>query len=109
MKFGTGNFRLGADGTVLGDLKVVTVNVNPASLAAAAVANTDVALPAGTAPAGSRVLGFEAPDTLEAALVPMSVSIPAADMARFRLYNPSAGAVDGAAKDWRILVLTPAS
>lgn len=98
-------FRIGDLGTTIDDLKIVSVAVDPASIAAGAVANTDVALPAGTAPGGSRVF-LEAPDTLEAGLVCLSASIPSVDVLRLRIYNPTAGAIDGASRTWRALVIT---
>jgi hypothetical protein len=97
--------RLGDLGTTFDDLKFASVSVDPASLAAGAAANTDVALPAGTAPVGSRVF-VEAPATLEAGLVLLSASIPAADTLRLRLYNPTAAAIDGAARTWHALIVT---
>lgn len=72
------------------------VAVNPASIAAGAQANTDVAV-AGLV-AGDVVL-VQPPATLEN-LVVMSATVPATGTLRIRLFNPTAGAIDGASLTW---------
>ena len=93
--------RLGEGGQVVG-VFVRTVSVDPASLAGGAAANTDVTVN-GVAP-GDIVLAIP-PDTLEAGLVFIGSSVPAANTVRIRLYNPTAGAIDGAARTWTLLIL----
>lgn len=89
----------------LNKIKYGEVAVNPANVGAGAVLNVDVALPAGTAAVGDLV--FVAPPiALEAGLVAQAASIPVADTLRIRLYNPTAGGIDGANLTWTYLLLT---
>lgn len=80
---------------------VVSASVNPASLAAGAVANTAITI-AGIL--STDLVVAIPPVDLEAGLVPQGVNVSAADTLQVRLYNPTAGAVDGAAKTWQFLV-----
>lgn len=82
------------------------VAVNPANLGAGAAAETQVALPAGTAAAGDLVF-VQPPFDLEAGLVCLGARISAADTLQIRLYNPTAAAIDGAQKTWTYYVVTP--
>jgi hypothetical protein len=80
---------------------VVSVSVDPPSIPAGQAANVNVTVP-GVA-VGDDVLAIP-PDTLEAGLVPQAASVPAADTIRVRLYNPTAAAIDGAARTWRFII-----
>ena len=77
------------------------VAVNPPSIAAGATANVDVATP--DVHRGHAVVAIP-PDTLEAGLVFKGCNVVADGSLRFTLSNPTAGAVDGAALDWTVLV-----
>lgn len=89
---GLGQLTVGIPG-----LRAVTLSVDPPGIGAGAAANVDVTAPVD---ASDQVVGWNAPDALEAGLVPVSVSVPAAGTIRIRLYNPTAAAVDGAARSW---------
>lgn len=83
------------------------VSVNPASLATNVENQTQVALPAGTAKAGSLVFVMPPSDgTLEAGLVPLGARISADDTLQIKIRNVTAGTIDGAAKTWTFLVIT---
>lgn len=79
------------------------VNVNPPNLAAGARADVVVALPAGTCGV-SDFLDIMPPDTLEAGLVATRWWISAVDQMTLTIYNPTAGAIDGANLAWSYCV-----
>lgn len=89
---GLGQLTVGIPG-----LRAVTVTVDPPSIGAGTAANVDVAVPVD---ATDQVVGWNAPDTLEAGLVPLAVGVAAANTIRIRLYNPTTAAIDGAARAW---------
>jgi hypothetical protein len=74
-----------------------TVSVNPASINGGAVGTTDVTV-AGLTTAHRVIVSCAG--ALEVGLVPQGASIPSANTLRVRLYNPTGGAVDGAALTW---------
>lgn len=80
---------------------VYTAAVDPASIAAGAVANTAVTVTGVTT--SDRIVAIP-PNDLEAGLVLQSAWVSAADTVQVRLQNASAGAVDGASKTWTFLV-----
>ncbi|MFL5912769.1 MAG: hypothetical protein ACJ768_19660 [Gaiellaceae bacterium] len=84
--------------------KVGEVSVNPPNILAGARADVVIALPAGTAAAGDMVL-VQPPPTLEAGLVASRFWISAADQLTITIYNPTAGAIDGAALNWTYVIL----
>jgi len=74
-----------------------TVSVDPPSIVAGAAANVDVTV------AGLKTTDYVLVmciEDLEAGLVPVAAYVPAADTLRIRLYNPTAAAIDGAARTW---------
>lgn len=73
------------------------MTVNPASLGAGAIANTDVT---GTSARVGDLVQVFPPATLEAGIVVQGASCPANGTIRIRLYNPTAGAVDAASATW---------
>lgn len=82
--------------------RIVAADVDPAAVAAGAVANVDVNV-AGLN-LGYSVVAFP-PVDLEAGLVPQAVDVvdtgAGALRIRQRIYNPSAAAVDGISRRWR--------
>jgi len=78
-----------------------TVSIDPPSIAAGSAANVDVTVSG--LKAGMFVVAVP-PSDLEAGLVPISVSVPADNTLRVRLYNPTAAAIDGAAKNWTVRI-----
>lgn len=81
--------------------RVQRVQVDPANLLAGAAGNNDIAV--ADVKQGETVIAIP-PTDLEAGLVPQACSVPADGQVRIRLYNPSAAAVDGAAKDWTLVI-----
>jgi len=81
-----------------------TVSVDPASIAAGASGNTDVTV-TGLTTAHRVVAACQ--DVLEAGLVPQATYCSAANTLRIRLFNPTAAAVDGAARTWFYLAWIP--
>jgi hypothetical protein len=79
-----------------------TVSVDPPSIAAGAASNVDVTV-RGVA-VGDDVIAIP-PDTLEAGLVLQGATVSAADTVRLRLYNPTAAAIDGAARTWTLIII----
>jgi len=73
------------------------VSVDPPSIAAGASANVDVTVP--YLSVGDKVI-VECADDLEAGLVPQAAWVPSTGTLRIRLYNPTAAAIDGAARSW---------
>jgi hypothetical protein len=84
-------------------LRTYAVAVDPPSIAAGGTANIDVTV-AGPS-AGDLVVGYEAPDTLEIGLVPITVRVIAENQVRVRLYNPTAAVIDGASRTWRFTLI----
>lgn len=86
--------------------RFVGADIDPGAVAAGGVLNVDVNV-AGLN-LGYSVLAFP-PVDLEAGLVPQACDIVdsggGAIRIRQRLYNPSAGAVDGAAKRWKFALI----
>jgi hypothetical protein len=81
------------------------VAVNPPNILAGARADVVVALPAGTAPLGTEGVIVQAPPTLEAGLVAQKAWISAIDTLTITIYNPTAGAIDGAALNWTYYIM----
>ncbi len=79
---------------------IFTVTIDPPSIAAGGAVNVDVPV-AGLAVA-EKIVAIP-PDTLEAGLVFITAGVPAAGTLRVRLYNPTAAAIDGAARTWVII------
>jgi hypothetical protein len=74
-----------------------TVTVDPPSIGAGASANVDVSVP--YLSVGDKVT-VQCGDELEAGLVPQAAFVPSSGTLRIRLYNPTAAAIDGAARPW---------
>jgi hypothetical protein len=84
-----------------------TVSVNPASLAAAASAETDVTI---TGVAVGDVVILNPPASLESDICFSGARAKAANTVAIRLSNiDNTNAVDGAALNWTYLILRPAS
>jgi len=88
----------------LKDLKMGTVAVDPASIAAGASGNTDVTVTGLTT--SHKVIAM-CQDALEAGLCPQAAYVPAADTLRIRLFNPTAAAIDGASRSWLYIAWIP--
>jgi hypothetical protein len=85
------------------------VAVNPPNLVAGARADVVVALPAGTAPLGTEGVLVMPNAALEAGLVMQKAWISAVDQLTITVYNPTAGAIDGAALNWTYYIMGGAS
>jgi len=83
-------------------LDVRTVAVDPPSIAAGAKGTVDVAVTG--AETDDYVIAI-APEALEAGLVPITALVTAANTVRIVLYNPTAAAIDGASRDWTIILI----
>jgi len=83
-------------------LDVRTVSVDPPSIAAGAKGTVDVTVTG--AETGDSVIAI-APEALEAGLVPITALVPTANTVRIVLYNPTAAAIDGAARNWTIILV----
>lgn len=81
------------------------VSVNPPNILAGARADVVVALPAGTAPLGTEGVLIQPPATLEAGLVATRWWISGVDQLTITIYNPTAGAIDGAALLWTYFMM----
>jgi len=81
-----------------------TVSVDPPSIGAGASANVDVTVTGLTT--SHRVVAM-CQDALEAGLVPQAAYVPSANTLRIRLYNPTAGAIDGASRSWFYIAWIP--
>lgn len=88
----------------LTNLIVGTVSVDPANIGAGASGNTDVTV---TGLTTSHKVVAMCQDALEAGLVPQAAYVPAPDTLRIRLFNPTASAIDGAAKTWFFIAWIP--
>ena len=84
-----------------------TVSVDPASLAAGAKASTTAAV-TGIDPTTCFLVQFTPPAALETGLVPIAARISATDTIQVDLYNPTAGAIDGASRSWEYLIICTA-
>lgn len=73
------------------------VAIDPPSIAAGAASDVSVTF---TGAAVGDVVQAVPPSDLEAGLVPILARVSAANTIVVRLYNPTAGAVDGASKTW---------
>lgn len=91
---------LGLAGTAVKKIKSGTISVNPASLNAVTKAGTAVTL---TGAAVGDVVLVVPPTDLEDDLIPSGAVVTNVDELTVYLYNGSAGAVDGAAKNWTYL------
>jgi len=80
------------------------VSVDPPSIGAGASANVDVTVSGLTT--SHRVVAMCQSD-LEAGLVPQAAYVPADGTLRIRLYNPTAAAIDGVARDWLFIAWIP--
>jgi len=80
------------------------VSVDPPSIAAGASANVDVAVSG--LKTSHKVLAMCQSD-LEAGLVPQAAYASTDGTLRIRLYNPTAAAVDGVARDWLFIAWIP--
>lgn len=92
-----GGLQIGKSGTKLKKVVYGTVTVDPASLAAGAIANTAVTI---TGVKVGDIVRLTPPSTLEAGLVPIGSPVTGNDTVSLRLYNPTGGVVDGASKTW---------
>jgi hypothetical protein len=101
-RFGSSVGRLAVGGGYISRIERVTASVNPASIAATTKAGTAVTV-AGVA-VGDVVVATP-PTDLEDDLIPAGARVTAANTVTVYLYNASGGAVDGAAKDWSLLVI----
>ena len=81
-------------------VRKVTVSVNPPNAVAGANVTVDVTVTG--ARAGDAFIAVP-PATLEAGLVLKSITVPSNDTVRITLFNPTAGAIDGAALNWDLL------
>lgn len=73
------------------------VSLNPASIAGGAVGTVTATIQGLTT--DMRVIAMPQ-DQLEAGLVPRGARVSAANTLLVELYNPTGGAIDGAAKNW---------
>jgi len=85
-------------------LKIGTVTVDPPSIAAGASANVDVTVSDLTT--DHKVIVMCQSD-LEVGLVPQAAYVPTANTLRIRIYNPTASAIDGAARTWFYIAWIP--
>ena len=90
------NSKLKVFGTLTG-----TVTINPASLAAGAVANETVTV---TGLATTDVVAVRPPVTIEAGIHVLSSDVSAANTLRVRVFNSTAGTVDPASASWTYVV-----
>lgn len=97
----TNGFQPGTSTVALTQIMSGTVSVNPASIAAASTGDTTVTI---TGVASGDVVVMNPPDALEAGLAFGGCWVSAADSVKVRLVNPTAGAVDGAARNWTYAV-----
>lgn len=88
-------------GDIIYKIRKATVAINPASLAATTKAGTAVTV-AGVA-VGDIVYAVP-PTDLEDDLLPVGAVVTNTDEVTIYLYNASAGAVDGAAKNWTLFI-----
>lgn len=79
-----------------------TISLNPASIAAGAVLETNVS---GVTGADTTDLVFLNPVNLDTGLVCVGARVTDADNIKVKLYNPTAGAVDGAAVTYQYLLV----
>lgn len=89
-------------GDILYKVRKVSVSVNPASIAATTKAGTAVTV---TGVAAGDIVVATPPSTLEDDLIPAGAVVTDTDEVTIYLYNPTGGAVDGAALTWTLLVI----
>ena len=87
----------------LTDVKFGKVSVDPPSIGATTSATLTVTLPCTTAD----MIILIPPSDIEPELIFQGADITAANTVTIRLYNYSAGAIDGAPKDWTYILLSP--
>jgi len=88
----------------LENIKIGTVTVDPPSIGAGASGNVDVTVSGLTT--DHKVVAM-CQSYLEAGLVPQAAFVPLANTLRIRLYNPTAAAIDGAAREWFYIAWIP--
>ena len=88
-------------GKQIGGILTGTVSIDPANLTAGAIGTEAVAISGVTA---ADIVIFEPPAALEAGIVYRG-AVATATGANVLLYNPSAGAVNGSARDWTYKVI----
>ena len=91
----------GTDGSTIRLLKLYEVSVNPASLAANTGAETDVTVTGVTT--DDTVVSIEAQAALNAGIA-VTARVKSADTVAFHFTNATAGAIDVAATNFKILV-----
>lgn len=97
-----GSFRaLGGD--AIDKFLIGTANVNPGSIAS--VTRGTIAVPMTGAKVGDFV-GANPPAALEAGLLYVGAYVSAANEVTIMLYNLTGGAVDGAARDWTLFLIS---
>lgn len=79
------------------------IAVDPANILAGAIANVDIVVGVGNVKVGDFIDG-QPPDTLEAGLIPIAFTCPVDGTVRIRLFNSTAGAIDGASRNWNFMV-----
>lgn len=79
------------------------VTVDPASLTTLAAGNTDVTISG--VKTGDHVIGMVPPATLETGLQFVGANVQAANTVRIKIFNASAGTIDGAALVWKYVIL----
>jgi hypothetical protein len=99
-----GQSTIGASGTGISAIIHGTVNVDPPSIPGSTSATFTVTITGATV--GDRIF-LTPPDTIEGELVYQGAAVTAADTVTIRLYNWTAGAVDGAALTWSYLIIRP--
>jgi hypothetical protein len=82
------------------NLILATVTIDPPSIAAGASANVTATVNGLTT---SHKVIAQCQSDLEAGLVPQAAYCSAANTLTIRLYNPTAAAIDGAARPWFII------
>lgn len=97
-----GGVQVGSSGTTLTQITKGTITVDPASLAADAVADTDVTL---TGAATTDVIIVHPPGDLTADLEYVGSWISAANTVTIRLKNNSGGAIDEASAAWNFVLI----
>lgn len=94
-----GRLTVGDSGINLGGIKTGTVNIDPASIAAGETLDVDVTI---TGVAAGDIVHLQPPSTFEADLIVSHMEVTA-NTVTVRLYNPTAGAINGTDRTWRYL------
>lgn len=89
------------DGMQGGSIEIGTIDIDPASIAAAGEGETTVTL------AGAKVgdIVFVNPVSLDTDLFPKGARISAANTLAVTIGNEGAGAVDGASREWHYILV----